>query len=589
MKRIKFLFYSFKEVHLNGKAFFWLYILKTILSTIKVYISAWFSKKLFNVILYGITLGEITRQLISLVIIVISIDIIFALINLITDYYSEKSALFYNNAFTLKNSQKCSRLKYQYHDAPTEKNQVKQFLNDGKSIMNVYCQTVSLLFTLISFITSLFIGLKFSIIVTIFSLIVAFPSFFIRKKNKNADYQLEKDLNLTDRIINYFKSVCTGKAFYKEIHTFGVIPFFLDKLTEVLNQRTDKRISLRKTKMLRELLLLFVFSIVNIVINLYIIIFIIIKKLTIGDYTYYTTIINNLKNNSDSLVTSTNDLFISLKRAENYFEFFNNKENEYDLGTKPMPERVDSILFSNVYFKYPNTDNYILKDVSFEVYENEKVALAGVNGAGKSTIINLLLRFYEPTQGKILINGCDVRYYKLDEYWKYFSCMLQQSNLYNISLRENLMLGNIKRLNTLDNTALCSLLCSLGLNNITSEDLNRYISKQFYDDGIIFSPGQAQKINVIRTLLANNSIVVLDEPSSSMDALTENMIMDTIFSFSENKMIFFISHRLSNMKKVDKIVFLDGGKVLETGTHESLMNLKGKYSELFEKQAKNFI
>ena len=204
MKRIKFLFYSFKEVHLNGKAFFWLYILKTILSTIKVYISAWFSKKLFNVILYGITLGEITKQLISLVIIVISIDIIFALINLITDYYSEKSALFYNNAFTLKNSQKCSRLKYQYHDDPTEKNQVKQFLNDGKSIMNVYCQTVSLLFTLISFITSLFIGLKFSIIVTIFSLIIAFPSFFIRKKNKNADYQLEKDLNLTDRIINYF-------------------------------------------------------------------------------------------------------------------------------------------------------------------------------------------------------------------------------------------------------------------------------------------------------------------------------------------------------------------------------------------------
>lgn len=106
-------------------------------------------------------------------------------------------------------------------------------------------------------------------------------------------------------------------------------------------------------------------------------------------------------------------------------------------------------------------------------------------------------RFYEPTEGKILINDCDVRYYKLDEYWTYFSCMLQHSNLYNISLRENLMLGNITRLNTLDNAALCSLLRSLGLNNITSDDLSRYISKQFYDDGIIFSSGQAQKINVI--------------------------------------------------------------------------------------------
>ena len=167
--------------------------------------------------------------------------------------------------------------------------------------------------------------------------------------------------------------------------------------------------------------------------------------------------------------------------------------------------------------------------------------------------------------------------------------MFQHSNLYSLTLRENLMLGNIKRLNKIDDNALCAFLGSLGLNDINRKDLERQISKQFHQDGIIFSPGQAQKINVIRTLLCNHPIVILDEPSSSMDALTEDIIMETVFSFAKNKMLFFISHRLSNMKKVDKIVFLDKGKIAEIGSHAELMDQKGKYSELFEKQANKFI
>ena len=588
MKNNNYFFHSFREVYHNGKVFFWLYIIKTVLATIKVYISAWFSKRLFNEILLGIELGQTTSILMGMVLTVISIDVIYALTNLIIDYFSEKSALVYNNTFTVKNSQKCSRLKYQYHDDPNGKNEVRQFLNDGRSVVNVYCQSVNLLFTVVSFFVSLFIGLKFSVLVTIISLIAAFPSFFIRKKNKSADYELEKDLNLTDRIIDYFKNVCTGKAFYKEIHTLGAVPLFFDKLTEFQQIRTKKRMALRKTKILRELLLLFAYSVVNIIINVYIILFIVIKKLTVGDYTYYTAIINNLKNSSDSLVTTVNDLCIALQKAKNYFLFYNNLDNEYLPGTKPMPDQIDSIVFSNVSFKYPNTDNYVLENISFEVSGDQKIALAGVNGAGKSTIINLLLRFYEPSQGEILVNGCNVRYYNLEEYWAVFSCMFQQTNLYNMTLRENLLLGNNSKFNMVDNHALLSFLRAMGVNSVALDDLERQVSKQFTDDGLILSPGQAQKINVARTLLTDNPVVVMDEPSSSMDALTEDIIMDRIFSFSRKKMIFFISHRLSNLKKVDKIVFLEGGRLIESGSHDKLMELKGRYFELYEKQAKKY-
>lgn len=232
--------------------------------------------------------------------------------------------------------------------------------------------------------------------------------------------------------------------------------------------------------------------------------------------------------------------------------FLNNVENEYVLGSQPMPKVIKNISFSHVYFKYPNSKEFVINDVSFEVNENEKIALAGINGAGKSTLINLLLRFYEPTKGQILINGSDIRVYNLQDYWSCFSCMFQHSNLYNITLRENLMFGTLDKIGFVNNDALCTFLASLGI-NISSDFLNRQISKQFYEDGLIFSPGQSQKISVVRTLLNDAPVVVLDEPSSSMDALTEDSILETAFAFSKSKILFFISHRLSNLKKVDKI------------------------------------
>ena len=215
---------------------------------------------MFDELLNNISLGSVSKLLFLLTLIIISIDVVFALINIIIDYYSENSAIIFNNIFTLKNSEKCSRLKYQYHDDPNDKNNVRQFINDGKSILNVYCQSVSLIFTTISFVTSLVICIRFSIVITVFSLVASLPAFFIRKKNQTAFYELEKDLNLTDRIIDYFKDVCTGKQFYKEIHIFGVKSFFFDKLTDFLQQRAHKRITLRKKKMVREIVLLSFFQ-----------------------------------------------------------------------------------------------------------------------------------------------------------------------------------------------------------------------------------------------------------------------------------------------------------------------------------------
>lgn len=588
MKKSKLILFSFKEVYSNGKAFFWLFIFKSLLTTGRVYLSAWLSRLLINEIATGIGIQQVTSALLCFAFSIIFVDIFFAFVNIIVDYFSEISATKYNNYFTIKNSKKCARLKYEFHDSPSDKDELRQFLADGKSVMNIFCQVITLVSALVSFFVSLFISLSFSILITVLSLVVALPAFFVRRRNKNADYKFEKDLNLTDRIIDYYKGVCTGKAFYKEIHLFRTTNYFFELLNGKMNERLEKRKALNKAKIVRETVLLLIYSLANIAVNIYIIVFIIIKKLTIGDFTYYTSIINNLKNNTDTIVTSFSELFLSLKRVDNYYTFFYSKDNEYAYGSQPMPLEIESITFSNVWFRYPNSKEYVIKDVSFEVKRGEKIALAGINGAGKTTIINLLLRFYEPTNGAIFINDCDVRQFDLQEYWTYFSCMFQHANLYNISLKENLLFGNLSKKDTANDKALCAFLNSMGI-NIDIDSIHLPVSKQFYENGLIFSPGQAQKINVIRTLINDAPIVVLDEPSSAMDVLSEDAIMETTFSFSQGKILFFISHRLSNLKKVDKIIFLENGTIDELGSHDELMKNKSKYFDLYNKQSNKYL
>lgn len=588
MKKISLLVFCFREVYKNGTAFFWLFILKTLLSTVRLYLSAWLSRLLINELAAGIGAHSITSTLIILALIIILVEVFFAFFNLGMDYFSEISATKYSNQFNIKNSKKCSRLKYQFHDSPSDKDELKQFWADGASVVNIYCQTITIVFTIASFVTSLFISLSFSVSITVLSLIIAIPGFFVRKYNKNADYEFEKQINLTDRIIGYYKSVCTAKTFYKETHLFNTLHYFFDLLKEKMNERISKRKKLSKSKTFREAVLVLVYSFVNIVVNLQIILFIILKKLTIGDYTYYTSIINNLKNNTDTIANSFSAFFLSLKKVENYYIFFYSTENEYIYGSQPMPKKIESIEFSNVWFCYPHSREYVIKDVSFYIKNGEKIAFAGLNGAGKTTIINLLLRFYEPTNGTIKINGKDVRQFDLNEYWKVFSSMFQHSNLYSISLRENLLLGCLNKKNIIDDILLCDLLNNMGI-NIDVDMMDLPVSKQFYENGLIFSPGQAQKLNVVRTLLSESQVLILDEPSSAMDVLSEDLILESAFSFSKDKILFFISHRLSNLKKVDKIFFLNEGRIEESGSHEELMSKKSVYFQLYSKQLNKYM
>jgi ATP-binding cassette subfamily B protein len=261
------------------------------------------------------------------------------------------------------------------------------------------------------------------------------------------------------------------------------------------------------------------------------------------------------------------------------------EQNQIQSGNQIL-EPMKTIEFVNVSFVYPDSKQIVLNNLSFCIHAGERIAFAGLNGAGKSTIIKLLFRLYDPTSGTILYNGKDIRLFELTQYRKQFSAMLQDSTVYSLSLKDNVTMSDCDRKE--NDKEIVDILNRSGL-NVNIEDLNLRVGKDFSSDGIILSKGQAQSLHLARLLYKNSAFCVFDEPASNLDATVEKQLFDQIFSnFSSGQTIILISHRLCNLKKVDKIIFIENGKNIETGTHDQLIANMGEYYKLYQIQAERY-
>ena len=242
-------------------------------------------------------------------------------------------------------------------------------------------------------------------------------------------------------------------------------------------------------------------------------------------------------------------------------------------------------MFNHVSFKYPNAENYTLKDINFEYRFNSKFALVGQNGSGKTTLIKLLLRFYDPTEGEILLNGINIKRYDLVQYRRIFSAMFHEILIYHLTIAENITISDIHNYNQ---ERIFKVLDSLHLTPDLEIDLNREYGREFSENGYVFSAGQQQRLYAARTLYKDSDVYVLDEPAASMDAISESKFFHALNSFTVGKGLIYITHRYGILDKMDKILVLDKGILIESGTHEELIRQKGLYYKMFELQQKEF-
>lgn len=265
---------------------------------------------------------------------------------------------------------------------------------------------------------------------------------------------------------------------------------------------------------------------------------------------------------------------------------FLDTENKIINGTKDVPTTGDLCL-EHIQFTYEGNSEPTLKDISMQIKPGEKIALVGFNGAGKSTLIKLMLRLYDPDSGNISYAGENVRHYKLSEYRKLFGTLFQDFEIFATDIDGNI---GMQAENVNEERADMAIRKAGFWNRFREMPLgyDTQLMKEFADDGVNLSGGEAQKLALARVLYANSSIIVLDEPSSALDPIAEYRLNRTITELSDDKTVVIISHRLSTTRFVDKIYMLENGMIKEQGTHDSLMKLNGAYAQMFRLQAERY-
>lgn len=290
---------------------------------------------------------------------------------------------------------------------------------------------------------------------------------------------------------------------------------------------------------------------------------------------------------SDILVNSTEyfgSVYSNALFTDNLRKFLEYKPKMVD-GDKKLPS-VGDIEFKGVSFRYPGSDKNVLNDVSMSFGRNEKVAIVGTNGAGKSTIVKLLLRLYD-CEGSITYGDVDIKDLKIDDYRGVFSSVMQDYHMFALTASENVML---RRVTDNDNETVINALKKAGVYEKIENGggIDSIMTKEFDEDGIMLSGGQMQKLSISHVYSKQNRFVILDEPSSALDPIAEYKMYETMLDACRDCGMIFISHRLSSATLADKIYLIENGRVIEHGSHHELMAIGGKYAEMFNRQAESY-
>lgn len=311
------------------------------------------------------------------------------------------------------------------------------------------------------------------------------------------------------------------------------------------------------------------------------------SAISLGSITQYVSSLALLVSGISNLIAQLQSLFFNNKYLEHYFQYLNLPESVSQGNLSITASNIESIEFKHVFFRYPNTNTDVLKDINLKIIPGQRLAIVGINGSGKTTLIKLLCGFYKPTQGVITINDIDLNKYKERDYQKLLGVVFQDYKLFSLSLAENIAASS-----TYDKFRIKNILSELGLESFLTSLPQKENTPLYHDydkNGYEISGGEAQRIAFARALYKNSPLLILDEPTAALDPLTEAKIYTQFDQLTKGKTTIYISHRMASCRFCDQIAVFHEGELVQYGPHTQLIKeTNGKYFELWSAQAQYY-
>jgi ATP-binding cassette subfamily B protein len=392
------------------------------------------------------------------------------------------------------------------------------------------------------------------------------------------------------RELDYLRVLGGSREAAKELKLFGLKDFLIGRFTRLSDQIYRENVDLARRRLIAGSFLSVIGTAGYYSAYVYVIFRTVTGSLTIGTLTFLTGAIVQASGNIQQIFSSLSSIADQALFLTDLLAFF---EMQPTIRSKPhaLPAPrpiVRGFEFRNVSFRYPGTSRLVLNSLDFHLRAGERVALIGKNGEGKTTLVKLMTRLYDPVEGQVLLDGVDLREYNLEDLYREIGVIFQDFMRYEMTARENIAVGRIDEINNLPllKTAADKSMADEVIERLP-RDYEQMLGRRF-ESGVDLSGGEWQKIALARAYLRDAQVLILDEPTAALDARSEFEVFQRFAELTAGKSALFISHRFSTVRMADRIVVLENGRIAEDGNHEKLLNLGGRYAEMFEMQAASY-
>ncbi|MEG6613457.1 ABC transporter ATP-binding protein [Pseudoclostridium thermosuccinogenes] len=461
---------------------------------------------------------------------------------------------------------------------------IESEINEG-NVLGIFVNTMSMFGALLSIVYLSCIMLSLGIIPMLLSSVCCIPGFIHQATFGKKNWEFNTSKIPLQRKTLYIFSLLSSIDSYKENRIYDTFDHYKKKYSHLLNEYYEELKSFNLKNCWKGIIMATIHSLGTVSVIAYAYFQAANNRITLGDAVLFVGVTQSIYNYIQNVIYYIGNLNETGHSVDNLLSFISDGEGENT--SKPVEKQCADVFIElkNVKYAYPNMENNILDGIDLTIHQNEKIAIVGENGCGKTTLAKIILGLYHPKEGTVKLNGVDLNEVKQET--RYATVCFQDYFTYSFTVRENVAFGNIEKLHD-DNSILNAIKMSQLEFDIFNHDLGKYINKEFDTKGIVLSGGQAQKLSLSRAFLFDKGLIILDEPSASLDVITENEIFESTLALMKDRAAIVITHRLANVINCDTIIYLENGKVCEKGTHDELMKLKGKYYNLFSIQANKY-